>query len=223
MAHALHSRLGMVLALFSTIKRSRAFANDTGDFRVYDVLFEDVSWKMKQLVVSVGYLPPHKVLVPADAIRSLDGVRERIDLSISRDEVTHEPLERDHPPMSEGPILESFCFQAPIGPGVFPIPMHMKSQVESEHLWSARDLLGYRVCGTDRAVGIVHDFVIDPKTWAVRSLVVQVDDKQHHQVLIEPALIERIHWLGAAVHLTIDASDAEKRPNLVVAPIEAAA
>jgi len=194
----------MGFALYTELRRARAKSKDGGTFRVHDALVDDERWALTHLVVGVGRrVHGRRVLVPAEAIDRYDPAEGELQLRLTRDEVEHEPIEDAHPPRSEERVLESFCFQLPIGPGVFHIPSIAGLPVEGDpHLWSARDLIGYGVRTGESTTGHVEDLAFDPEGgWAVRSIVVELG--RARRVPIEPAAVERIHWLGATVHVRL--------------------
>jgi hypothetical protein len=72
--------------------------------------------------------------------------------------------------------------------------------------------------------GHVEDVVLDPIGWRIRSLVISTrGEDRNRRVLIDPSAIERIHWLGATVHVRLTADQIAAAPDLILGPVEDAA
>lgn len=213
----------MVLALYTVVQRAQARARDGARFKVYDVLFDDRTFAVQYLVVNVGrFALSRRVLVPAAALAGFDAAREEIVLNISRAEVEREADASEHPPVSDERMIESFVFLSPIAPGVFPLPPTVSESAEP-HLWSARDLLGYSLRSGEIIAGHVEDIVVNPAEWKLRSLVTSLRGARPRKVLVEPAKVDRIHWLGATVHVHASLDELNAAPDLILGPVEDAA
>lgn len=213
----------MVLALYTVVQRAQARARDGARFKIYDVLFDDRTFAVQYLVVNVGrFALSRRVLVPAAALAGFDAAREEIALNISRAEVEQEADASEHPPVSDEKMIESFVFLSPIAPGVFPLPPSARTSAEP-NLWSARDLIGYSLRSGEIIAGHVEDMVLDPAAWKIRSLVTSLRGERTRKILIEPAQVERIHWMGATVHVQATIAELDAAPDLILGPVEDAA
>lgn len=181
----------MVLALFTVIRRAHARSSDDARFKIVDMLFEDQSFSVKYLALNSGILAlARKVLIPVEAVEDFDLEREELSVDLTREEILHEPLERD--------VLENIEVSVPATPGVFPLPLTTTTTEPGDpHLWSARDLLGYSLRTGDQIAGHVEDLIVDLYGWRVHRLVIDVRDGR---ASIDPTTIRKIHWLGATVH-----------------------
>lgn len=86
------------------------------------------------------------------------------------------------------------------------------------HLRSARHVRNHRIAATDGEIGHVDDFLVDPRTWQIRYLVVDTRNWwPGRRVLIAPLWLNRLSWNEAKVFadLSRDAikSSPEYRPD----------
>jgi len=72
------------------------------------------------------------------------------------------------------------------------------------HLRSMREIMGYRIQCIDGELGHVDDFLLDPKNWAVRYVVVETRNwLPGRKVLLAPQWVSRFVWEDAKVHIDL--------------------
>ena len=179
---------------------------------VSDLLFDDVSWRMRWLVVSTGdWFPNHDVLLPVSALGHLDPVRREFrvaltvqqirdclhvegDLPVSRQEEAGSPLRHAAAGSRTGHAVLS------------------ASRPNDPHLRSMEAVLGHLVHAIDGLIGHVDDFLIDDAAWNIRFIKIDTRDwGPARRVSLSPRLIRRIDWPARAVHLHVDRQEIESR------------
>jgi hypothetical protein len=88
-------------------------------------------------------------------------------------------------------------------------------------LRSAKQVRGYRIQGSDKAIGHVDDFIVDDETWEVRYLAIDTSNWWlGKRVLIAPQWANRVSWdeRNVYVGLTREAikSSPEWNPNAAI-------
>lgn len=208
-------------------------ARDGAIGEVMDVYFDDERWAVRYLVVDTGdWMPGRQVLIsPASLDPSRSG-EDEIAADLTREQVkrapgvdSDQPVSRQHeiaiashygtPWYWGGPALWGSAAY-PIPPaGGLPPPPTVEAQGEGDsHLRSGSEVIGYNVEAADGALGAVDDFVIDPKSWAIRDVV--IDTRKWWpggQVRIAPEQVESIDWAAGTmrVRMTREALKAAAR------------
>jgi hypothetical protein len=90
---------------------------------------------------------------------------------------------------------------------------HPEKDGGDPHLRSVREVVGYRIQGTDAAIGHVDDFIVDDESWAIRYLAIDTRnwwlDKK---VLVAPHWAERISWDEATVFVNLQRETIKRSP-----------
>ena len=163
-----------------------------------DLLFDDVSWRMRWLVVSTGdWFPNHDVLLPVSALEHLDPVRGEFRVSLTVQQIRNSPHVEGAGPRT-GPRTGYAVLSA--------------SRPNDPHLRSMEAVLGHLVHAIDGLIGHVDDFLIDDAAWNIRFIKIDTRDwGPARRVLLSPRLIRRIDWPARAVHLHVDRREIESR------------
>jgi uncharacterized protein YrrD len=208
-------------------------ARDGAIGEVMDVYFDDERWAVRYLVVDTGtWLPGRQVLIsPA----SLDPAQsdDEIAADLTREQVKSAPgVDTDQPVSRQHEIAIASHFGTPWywggpalwGTAAYPIPptraeassrpAQAQAPEGDSHLRSGAEVIGYNVEAADGALGAVDDFVIDPKSWAIRDVV--IDTRKWWpggQVRIAPEQVESIDWAAGRmrVRMTREALKAAAR------------
>jgi sporulation protein YlmC with PRC-barrel domain len=86
-------------------------------------------------------------------------------------------------------------------------------------LRSLRDLEGYKVAGTDGAIGSVKNFLLDDERWIVRYLVVQTGSFfDERPVLITPISFREVDWSTHRIHLSLTVDKIKASPGIDMDP-----
>ena len=173
-----------------------ANATDGDVGRAVDFLLDDEHWAVRYLVVEPGsFLDGSQVLVSPLSFREVEWSTHRFHLALTKEKVRRSPSIDVDKPVSrqhEGDFSRYHgfpCYWRSSGLwGMTSTPSALAENESTEeptepaeeggdvHLRSARDVRGYRVQGTDDAIGHVEDFIVDDETWQVRYLVIDTSN-----------------------------------------------
>lgn len=217
----------------SALRRFAIEAIDGRIGQVSDFLFDDLTWKIRWMVVDTGtWLTGRKVLIHPSAISEPDYAHESVSLRLTRGQVKGSPDIRTDQPVSRqmednlygyygwdplwgnGNYFGSYPYtmgsplvpMARSGGGDLLEANQRGSALDSgdPHLRSIHAVTGYHVHATDGAIGHVENFLIDDADWGIRYLV--VDTKNWwagKHVLISPYAVRKISWLDHEVRLDV--------------------
>ena len=81
------------------------------------------------------------------------------------------------------------------------------------HLRSINEMHDYQIHATDGEIGLVHGFLVEEGTWAIRYLVVETSHWwSGHQVLIVPEWIRGVSWLDRTVNVVVTRQQIKNAP-----------
>ena len=218
----------------STIKGYEVEASDGLLGIVRDLLFEDVNWTVRWVVVDVGHwLADRNVLLPPSAVGPPDRELRRLPTKLTMQQVkdapdvdTDEPVSRQYnahidqyyswipaPIGSEGPLSNAIA-----QPFVEPLPFSKMQPDDAPpgdpHLRSIATVTGYHVHATDGAIGHVENFLLEDLDWSIRYLT--VDTKNWwpgEKVLISPHSVQEIDWVEALIRVDLDREKIKHGPR----------
>lgn len=207
---------------------------------VSDLLFEDVSWVIRWLVVDTGsWLSGRKVLLPLSALGKPDPARRHFPVKLTMRQVEDSPaIDTDRPVSrqmeahvyrhygwdphwsgSYGPMDSGIAtpFVAPLGlSGAKPRDpdrADARPGKEDPHLRSVAAVTGYHVHAIDGRIGHVEDFLVDDAGWGIRYVVVDTKDWwPGTKVLISPRSVREIDWASRLIHLDVDRQKVKNGP-----------
>ncbi len=189
---------------------------------LYDVLFDDQSWKVRHLLVSRDrWFHGHQVLVEPDVVERTDWAARRLSVRLTKEQIPRSPSAETDLPIARRKMREAakvLAWEA-YWTGVLDTS---DEEEGNQHLRSTKMLTGLHIYCTDGMFGHVDDFVIDDETWAVRYLVVATRNwRPGKHVLVEPAAIASICWEDGQVHLSRTREEVYNQPAYEgVAPSE---
>jgi sporulation protein YlmC with PRC-barrel domain len=180
---------------------------------LYDLLFDDRSWKLRHLVVSMDrWFLGRQVLLDPDMIEWAAWPEQRLRARLTKEQVQHSPgVDTDLPAarrasQAAAQVLVWEAYWA----NVLDTPMEPPGD---PHLRSTKMLSGLHLHCIDGQLGHVDDFLIDPQTWSVQDLVVDTRNWwPGKHVLVEPTLIESISWADREIRLSLRREEVEDRP-----------
>ncbi len=194
---------------------------------VSDLLFDDVSWSVRWIVVDTGsWLPGRRVLLPPVAFGQPDSATRRIPVTLTMTQVKDSPDVDIDMPVSrqiEASVYNHYGW-APYWEGAMPlsnsiamplvVPLNMASNpsglLDSDdrlasgdpHLRSVAAVTGYHIHAIDGEVGHAEDFLVDDALWKIRFMI--VDTKNWwpgERVLIAPRSVIDINWSERLIYL----------------------
>jgi hypothetical protein len=160
--------------------------------KVHELLFDDRSWTLRHLVVSIRRNRSRRrlVLVPPAVLGKPDGDEEVFPVDLTRAQVLESPTVDADKPVSrqqERALCAHYGWVpqwAPAPPETGELrPATTAALAEEEpgegddgdpHLRSSRAVRGYVIDCMDGEAGRVEDFIVDPETWSVRYIVVSM-------------------------------------------------
>lgn len=197
--------------------------------RIEEMYFDDKRWLVRYFSVRTGgWLLGREVLIAPRAITGVDEENRRIAVDLTREQIeksppvgTEKPVSRHYeaeyhryyswPPYWEG---GSFGGSAPVAPRPMP-PATAEPPQEPEHprLRASDEVCGYRIRARDDELGKVEDFIVDDRDWKVRYVV--VDTRRWlpgKKVLVAPAWVDSIDWVGNEIAVDLDRKTIESAP-----------
>lgn len=156
-------------------------ANNGETGKVHDFSFDD-GWAIRYLVVDIGnwvldtgkWISGKKVVVSAIAFEPPQREMQLLPVTLSKEEVELCP--------------EVNTFQT----------------AQTAHLYSAREIIGYRLQALDDEIGYVKDFIIDPKIWLFAFIVVTTDTWwPSEKANVAPVWVKQINSSESTIYLDL--------------------
>jgi hypothetical protein len=207
---------------------------------VNDILFDDVSWLVRWLVVDTGkWLSGRKVLLPPSVLGQLDPRGREFAVSLIMQQVkdspdidTERPVSRQietniydyygwHPYWGAGRFMGGYGY----GGGAMPVSPVPDSKLLEEdiagaqrgnddpHLRTIKAVTGYHIHANDGEIGHIEDFLIEEADWSIQYLVVDTQNWwPGKRVLISPRSVREIDWTDNLVNLNVDRQRVKDSP-----------
>jgi hypothetical protein len=207
---------------------------------VSDLLFDDVSWQIRWVVVDTRHwLSGRKVLLPASVLGHPHLQERQFPVRLTMQQVQDSPDIDTQQPVSrqmEANIFDYFGWSPYWGSGYFlggyggtykggaiassPAlePGYDASDAADlphgdRHLRSVEAVTGYHIHARDGEIGHVEDFLVEDADWSIHFLVVDTRNWWlDHKVLISPRSARKIDWSKTQVDLSIDRERIQHAP-----------
>ncbi|MES2294400.1 MAG: PRC-barrel domain-containing protein [Pseudomonadota bacterium] len=196
---------------------------------VNDLLFEDVGWAIRWLIVDTRHwLSGRKVLLPVSALGRPDRALRHFPVKLTIQRVKDSPdVDTDRPVSRqfEAHIYDYFGWDPYWGGNLYPMSGAMAPPIvaplyvplpephglvrtgvphnkANPHLRSAAAVTGCHVHANDGEIGHVEDFLVDDADWNIRYI--KVDTKNWwpgERVLISPRSVREIDWMGKLIYV----------------------
>ena len=209
--HKIHKEDGVfVLKKTTELIGCAIHATDGTIGSVTTILFDDEAWTLRYLVVDTGtWLPGRKVLIAPMAIRKANWKDSTVEVSLTREQVKNSPDIDTDSPVSRQREQEFYSYYSYpyywTGVALPMPPSDQGAKFQDSHLRDARVVKGYHIRATDGEIGHVEDFLLDPKSWTIRYMIVDTSNwLGGRRVLIAPSWVRAVSWADAEVH--VDAS-----------------
>jgi hypothetical protein len=179
---------------------------------VKDFYFDDVLWVIRYIVVDTGsWLSGRLVLLTPHAFGRLDQSEDELLVSLTKKQIQEAPSVSAHETVTrqfEEQYYRSYGW--PVywqggrmwgDSGTPPVASPLSENIEvrkaleppeDRHLESTKVVTGYRFEATDGAIGRVAGFRVDPDSWAIRDLVVELT----HWPMGKPILVSTVAIKG---------------------------
>ena len=208
---------------------------------VSDLLFEDVGWVVRWLVVDTGnWLPGRKVLLPLSALGHPDRALRQFPVKLTMQQVKDSPDVDTDQPVSrqiEAHVYNYYGWNPYWGGSLLPMsnamatpfvappyelggrPRDDLARADAQpnegdpHLRSIAAVTGYHIHATDGEIGHVEDFLVDDAGWSIRYI--KVDTRNWwpgERVLISPRSVREIDWADKLMHLDVSRQTVKDSP-----------
>jgi hypothetical protein len=164
----------------------RVGTNDGLAGTVVDVYFNDQNWSLRQIVISQHPTRLQKaVLLEPSTVRQVDGRENVLHVNLSKAECAALPSATTVLPV---------CRQYELGAG-------LRSRIANSdpHLRSAIAVAGYEIHDPEQHLGIVHDFLIDTRSWTVAFLVGRRFGCREREFLVATSAVGQISFASRRV------------------------
>jgi len=204
---------------------------------VSDLLFEDVGWVIRWLVVDTGnWLAGRKVLLPLSALGQPDRALRHFPVRLTMQQVNDSPdIDTDQPVSRqlETNICDyyrldpywagsNFGMNAIATPYVAPLWSTPRGPSSADtrpsegdpHLRSIKAVSGHHIHATDGEIGHVEDFLVDDAGWGIRYI--KADTRNWwpgERVLISPRSVREIDWARRLIHLDVNRQKVKGSPS----------
>jgi len=166
--------------------------------RVREVLFDDRSWAVRHIVVSVGAGPrATQALLPPSMVDQMNCAEQCLEAPLLHREILALPAASSARPVSAqydllGSHPEWKSRRTPFAQGARLDP----------HLRSAQAAIGYWVRSGEEYLGTLADYRVDAADWKIDSLEVAVAAREGGGTLLIPAReVERVSLASATISL----------------------
>jgi sporulation protein YlmC with PRC-barrel domain len=165
--------------------------------RVKDVYFDDGTWTITHLVVSVEpwQIGQKQVLIEPEHINSVSFESGIINLALDAAAIENLPLAS-----SVLPVCKQYASFALASPSARTFPRGLVGA--DPHLRSAKAVMNYRITNEAEFGGILADLVWNDENWTIRYLAIeQMIERKKLRFHILPQSVERFTWATQRVLL----------------------
>jgi len=210
-------------------------ATDGDVGRVVDFLLDDERWAIRYMVVETGgFLDGRRVLVTPISLGTVDWSSRRVHLALTVDKIKNSPsIDTDKPVSRQHERDFHRYYGYPYywgdlglwGIGAYPNLLapgqYKEAAVERPddasadvHLRSAKEVRGYDIQGSDKAIGHLEDFIVDDENWALRYLVVDTRNWWFgKKVLVAPQWASSVSWNERKVYVDVSRDFVKNSPE----------
>lgn len=221
-------------------------ASDGDIGHVKDFYFDDQNWAIRYLVADTGsWLPGRQVLISPHSLGPLDQAIKVLRVHLTREQIESSPAIEQHKPVSRQYEEEYYRYygwpyywqgDALWGMSGFPIlerattPLPVEQALVTAnygggadaHLRSTKTVNGYHLQASDGIIGHVCDFMMDPRSWAIRRLVIKIGHRlSGKEVQIPTSKVDRISYEESAVSVNLTSEAVERGSANDLAPVGA--
>ncbi len=191
---------------------------------VHNFFVDDGHWMVRYLVAEAGgWLHSRKVLISPACLGHPDWEKRMFPVTLTREQVRNQPDIDAHQPVSRQQEIEMSSYYGwPVYWSIEPLvamPVAVPASKDAArggdpHLRSAREVITYRVRGSDGAVGHMVDLIVEEETWKVESLVVDMGSwRSGHRVLLPSECVKEISWPHREVVIAMSRDEAGALPE----------
>ncbi|MEO6843949.1 MAG: PRC-barrel domain-containing protein [Ginsengibacter sp.] len=207
---------------------------------IEDFYFDDISWKIRYLVVRTGnWFTGRKVLISPKSLQNPDWEHEEFHVSLTKEQIKNSPDIDTEKPVSRQQEEQLYSYY-PWGTywgndpdehaagifGAMPSDLYNDevegSQVNTAvaeekndlHLRSTDNVTGYKIKATDGEIGKVVDYIIDDTNWKIKYLVVETGSwLDSRKVLLSVGWIKEVNWDNSLVVVNVSIEEVHNSPE----------
>ncbi len=228
-----------MLRSIDKLEGKKISATDGKIGKVKDILFDDKEWTVRYMVAETGgWLSSRKVLISPNHLVSPDPSVYGDDFPVT---LTRDQVEKSPPLGSDEPISRRFeeefikyygfspYWSGQVMVGVAP-SVHINlgateamqpgqyhralEEIESSHLRSSQEVIGYKVSAKDESIGKIEDFIVDTESWKLRCFVVDTGGwSDRRKVMLYVDWIESFDWATCSVVVNLTADQIRLSPT----------
>lgn len=180
---------------------------------LYDILFDDTSWSVRHLVVSVDrWFHGRQVLIEPGLVRRADWPNQQLLVPWTKEQIRQSPpAEAD---LSSDERRAREAAQMLVWEAYWAGVLQSRGDEGGDaNLHSTKMLSGLHIHCVDGMLGHVDDFIIDDQTWQVRGVIVETRNWwPGKHVFVELHWIDSIHWEDGQIYLKLTRENILKRP-----------
>ena len=207
---------------------------------IEDFYFDDISWKIRYLVVRTGnWFTGRKVLISPKSLQNPDWEQEEFQVSLTKEQIRNSPDVDTEKPVSRQQEEQLYSYYPwgtywgndpeEHGAGIFgamPSDLYNEGAESNEvnvavaeekndlHLRSTDNVTGYKIHATDGENGKVVDYIIDDTNWQIKYLVVETGTwLDSRKVLLSVANIKEVNWDNSLVVVTFSTEEVNNSPE----------
>ena len=188
----------------------RATDGDMG--KVYEFYFDDGAWTVDYVVVYIGsWISGRAVLISHAFLGQPDSDSQILPVTLTKEQVENAPdvdtekpvhrqrqskLPNDWPAYwGGGRLLIAGAFSTYHSKKAKREKSSVEEQEANPRLRSTREVIGYRIQASDGKFGHVSNFIVDDRTWAVCSIVINTRNWLPGRKVIMPTQwVKEIRW-----------------------------
>jgi hypothetical protein len=227
----LFSKESAMLVVAAALKGYEIETIDGSIGTVKTFLFDDLSWKIRWLVVETGsWLSERQVLLQPSVIGTADHSRRVLPVRLTKAQVEASPdIARDLPVtmQMQGDIYDYYGWDPYWGPDYYgpggfgpddgrmftpgngyPLESSVREATAmgdgegDPHLRDMAAIVGYHIHATDGGIGHVENFLLDDISWAIHYMIMDTSNWwMGKHVLISPYAVSEISWDDQQVRL----------------------
>ena len=217
-------------------------ATDGDIGRVVDFLLDDERWAIRYLVAETGgFLDGRRVLISPISLRTVDWVGRRVHLALTVEKIKNSPSVETDRPVSRQHERDFYryygypSYWGDVGlwgiaayPNLLAAGQYNEAAIQRPddtsgdvHLRSAREVRGYDIQGSDKAIGHLEDFIVEDEIWALRYLVVDTSNWWFgKKVLLAPQWASTVSWNERKVYVEVSRDFVKNSPEWNMAAID---
>jgi hypothetical protein len=154
---------------------------------VVDFYFNDQDWSMRHVVASEHPTRLHKAcLLPPNLVAAVDR-----DENVMHTDLSRAQYQSLAPASSVVPVCRQYMLHS-ASPG-------RDSVACDPHIRSAAAVEGYELHDPEMHLGVVHDYLIDPRTWRIEFLVGRRFGVQEREFLVSTSAVSQISFASRRV------------------------